>query len=218
GGSLGIDSWVASSKAGAGPCPSCASFDPGGIAVGRMRPTATASCSGSSTISLSRRSTSISRPTSKVRSCSSRGSIGYTPFGSARNCGSTFRASSTSSPASALRSIPGSSEKGPTSHSSEAAVDVLTTPGRSGGHPTARWLRGALAYAPWSDVLVQAPGDLEEQAGEQVPVGFDVAQLGEHLFDRVLDVLALALDFLAQRLHLLSQAVGLVALEPAQLL
>src|SRR6516225_9550485 len=216
-GSLRIELCVAFSKAGASTCANCASFDAWAIAVGRTRPTATASCSGSSTTSLSRDSTSISRPTSKVRSCSSRESFGRTPLGAVPICGSTFRASSARSPASALRSIPESLENGRTSRSSVSASEVLNAVGRSARYPIPRWLGGPLADALRSDVLVQASGDLEEQPREQVPIGFDIAQLGEHLLDRLLDVLVLTLDFLAQRLHLLGQAVGLVALETAQL-
>src|SRR6516162_6138384 len=216
-GSLWIELCVALSRAGANTSPSCASLDTWAIAEGRTRPTAAASCSGSSTISLSRDNTSISRPTSKVRSCSSLGSIGRTPFGSAPNCGSTFRASSARRPASALRSIPRSFETGRNSHSRVAAADVLTAVSTSAGHPTARWLRGRPASALWPDILVQAPGDLDEQPGEQIPIGFDIAQLGEHLLDRALQVVVPALDFLAQRLHLLRQPVGLVALDSAQL-
>src|SRR5215472_188328 len=197
-GSLRIELCVAFSKAGASTCPNCASFDAWAIAMGRTRPTATASCSGSSITSLSRDNTSISRPTSKVRSCSSLRSTGRTPFGPVPNWGSTFRASSASRPASALRSIPGSSERGRNSRSSVAAADVLTALDQSAGYQTARWFNGALADDLWSHVLVQAPGDLDEQPREQVPIGFDVAQLGEHLFDRVLDFFAPALDLLTQ--------------------
>src|ERR1700730_2193706 len=216
-GSLRIELCVAFSRAGANTCPSRASLDANAIAVGRTRPTASASCASPPTPSRSWNTTPTSRPSSKVRSCSSRGSIGRTPAGPVPNWGSTFRASSTRSPASARRSIPGSPENGRTSHSSVSAADALTAVGRLGGAPTPRWLDGALADALWSDLLVQAPGDLDKQPGEQVPIGFDTAQLSEHLLDRMLEVLVLALDFLAQRLHLLRQAVGLVALELAQL-
>src|SRR6516165_6341457 len=227
-GSCRIELCVAFARAGANAWPSRASFVASAIAVGKTRPTAPASCSGSSTTSLSRDSTSISCPTSKVRSCWSRGSTAGTSLGSALDWGSTLRASWARSPASALRSIPARSapsrsipaspENGRTSRSSVADAEVVTAVRRSGRRPTAHRLGDALAAALWSDVLVQAPGDLDEQPGEQVPIGFDIAQLGEHFLERVLDILGLALDFLAQRLQLLSQVVGLVAFEAAQLL
>src|ERR1700692_5075940 len=95
--------------------------------------------------------------------------------------------------------------------------DVLTSPCASMGRPAARWFSAALAHALWSRVLVQALRDLDEQPREQVSIRFDVAQLAEHLLKRVLEVLVLALDLVAQRLRLLDQAVGHVALELAQL-
>src|SRR6516162_5608634 len=201
-GSCRIELCVAFARAGANAWPSRASLVASAIAVGRTRPTAPASCSGSSTTSLSRDSTSISCPTSKVRSCSSRGSIADTPLGSATDWGSTLRASWTRSPASACRSIPARSlaaspENGRTSDSSVAAADVLTAAGRSGRRPAPRRVGDALADALWSDVLVQAPGDLDKQPGEQIPIGFHTAQLGEHFLERVLDVFGPALDFLA---------------------
>src|SRR5215472_4391659 len=212
-----IELSVAFSIAGASTAPNCASLDTWAIAVGKMRPTAAASCSGSSTTSLSRASTSISRPSSTLRSCSRRRSIGRTPLGCAGELGSRWRATSARSPASSLRSIPGSPAKGRTRSSSVSALGVLTAFAQSGGHLTARRFDGAPAGATWSGVLVQASSDLEKQTGEQIPIGFDVVQLGEHLLDRVLNVLVPAPEFIAQRLHLLCQAVGLLALEPAHL-
>ena len=81
--------------------------------------------------------------------------------------------------------------------------------------PATRWFDTALDGG--RRVLVQALGDLDEQPGQQVAIGLDVAELGEHFFDRVLKILVLALDLLAQRLRFLGQAVGHVALELAQL-
>src|SRR5262245_36896342 len=83
------------------------------------------------------------------------------------------------------------------------------------GRPATRWFDPALADA--HRVLVQALGDLDEQPGQQVAIGFDVAELGEHFLDLVLKIVVPALDLLVQRLRFLGQAVGHVALELAQL-
>src|SRR5579885_876256 len=216
-GSDRIELCVAFSSVGASTGPSRASFCAWASALGSTCATAAESCSGSSTTPVRRDRISISRPSSRVRSCSSRGSTGATPVGSAQTSGPTLRAISTSSPASALRSMPGSRAAGRSSHSSVAAADVLTSRRASSGRPGSHRLACGLARAPWAHVLVQALGDLDEQAGEKVAVGFDVAQLGEHLLDRVLHLLALALDLLMKRLGIAAHAVGEIAFELAHL-
>ena len=71
-------------------------------------------------------SVSISRPTSKVRSCSSCRSLGRTPFGWARRSGFRLCAISTSRPASAFRSM-ASSPEGERSSPSRISGDRVTS-------------------------------------------------------------------------------------------
>ena len=70
-GSLRIELSAAFSMTGANTCPIRSSLVAWAIAVGKTRPITAAKRSGSSTMPVSRHNVSISRPTSKVRSCSS---------------------------------------------------------------------------------------------------------------------------------------------------
>jgi hypothetical protein len=94
-----------------------------------------------------------------------RGLNGTMPVGSVPTLGSTFRASSSNSPARILRSRPVSIAAGERSQSSGAA-DVLTFMSRCDiADGQAARLRGTTLDALGSQVLVEALGDLHEQAG-----------------------------------------------------
>src|SRR6266567_34463 len=215
-GLLRIELCVAFSKAGVSTCPSRSSPVAWATAVGRTRPTAAASCSGFSTTALRRASSSISRPSTICRSSSSRRSSRGTPSKSGACSGLTFRASSTRSPASALRSMPSALGGGRSSSRSVVAADVLTA-GASARLPVAQGVAGGLAHGLRPDILVQALRDLDEEPRKQVAVGFHVAELGEHLLDRVLKIAVPALDFVPKRLRFLRQAIGKIPLELAEL-
>src|SRR5580704_16561270 len=204
-------------RAGASTCPSRSSRAAAwAIAAGRTRLMTVASRSGSSSTSLKCRDSSISRPSKRNRSCSSRGSNGAMPVGSVPTLGSTFLASSSNSPASILRSRPVSIAAGERSQSSGA---VLTLMSRCDIAPrqTVR-LRGPALDALGSQILVEALGDFHEQARKQGAIGLHVAQVGEHLFDRMPEVRVLLMDLVAQRLCLAREAVGDIAIELAELI
>ena len=125
-GSLRIELSAAFSMTGANTCPIRSSLVAWAIAVGKTRPITAAKRSGSSTTPVSRDNVSISRPTSKVRSCSSCRSRGCTPFRSARSSGFRLSAISTSRLASAFRSM-ASSPEGERSSPSRISGEVLTS-------------------------------------------------------------------------------------------
>ena len=102
------------------------------------------------------------------------------PVGSLPTLGSTFLASSSNSPASILRSRPLSIAAGERSQSS-AAADVLTFMSRCDtADGQAARLRGTTLDPLGSQVLVEALGDLYEQAGRALCTLQQVEYQGQH--------------------------------------
>src|SRR5712675_396881 len=184
------------------------------MAAGSTRLTAIASCSGSSSTSLKCFVSSISRPSNSVRNWSRRRSNGVMPVGWLSTLASIFLASSTSSPASTSR-LSSVSRVGRSSHSIVVAEELTLGRGFV-AREAAQRLGACLALG--SDILIEALGDLDEQARQQVAVGLHVAQLTEHLLERRPQVHVLLLGFLVQRLRLPGEAIGEVAVELAHLI
>ncbi len=67
-----------------------------------------------------------------------------------------------------------------------------------------RWRLAALR----GHVLIQASGNLDEQTGQQIAVGLNVAELGEHPLDGRAGVLVPPPHFVSQGLGFVAQAFG----------
>src|SRR6185369_1230726 len=144
---------------------------------------------------------SCSRSSSTSRSASIRGSASRRLGCACATLGFTQRASSSRRPASRR---PGSSSPAPADGFVAASDSFAIAVPRSSGALTVAARLGC-------HVLVQALGDLDEQACEQVAIGLDVAQLGKHPLDGGAGVVLASPHLVAQALDLLGQALGEVA-------
>jgi hypothetical protein len=66
-------------------------------------------------------------------------------------------------------------------------------------------------------LLIQASGNLDEQTGQQIPVGLNIAEFREHPFYRCASVFIPPPDVLVQRLGFVTQSLGEIPVQAGQL-